>query len=49
MSKTHVCEKSRLCLCRIDDSEPHESCPVHGFGENRCDCGRFVARVGYRA
>jgi len=41
----HVCRRSTICLCRLDALEPDEACPIHGVGEDRCDCGRFVKRA----
>lgn len=40
----HVCAIARTCKCYLLADEPNEDCPVHGFPDRRCDCGRFVTR-----
>lgn len=41
----HQCQRSTTCSCNIQDMEPNEKCPIHGYGEfpPRCEiCGKFV-------
>lgn len=41
----HDCKRSTTCACNLQDMEPNEKCPVHGYGEfpPRCEvCGKFM-------
>lgn len=45
-SPAHICKPNRTCCCSQQADEPHENCPVHGFGPwpPRCGvCGKFLS------
>jgi hypothetical protein len=46
--QAHECQQPSTCRCWLLADTPAENCPVHGWPDGRCDCGRFVARLTER-